>query len=330
MMRLWAVAGLLLGLAVVATLVALEGYESVAVGLASLGWGIVLLPLAFLPSLLLATLSWQLLFRPGDEPGLVDLVRAEWMGFSVNVLLPLGSFGGDVVKVRVLMQAGVGGVESVASVVVGKTVEAVTLVVWGLIGIAFLIAVEADDALVGGALIASALLALGIAAFVLIQRAGVFGFLARRVGGSKRAEMWAGMTESAADIDATIRSLYGRPGRLLGSGILWLLARLTLCFELWLAIVLMGQSISLWDLIMLRSLISALRGAAFIVPGAWGLQEGGYIVIGGLIGFPPDFMLALSLATRAREFVISVPGLLAWQHLEGRALWKRHRAGRRR
>ena len=37
MMRLWAVAGLLLGLAVVATLVALEGYESVAVGLASTG-----------------------------------------------------------------------------------------------------------------------------------------------------------------------------------------------------------------------------------------------------------------------------------------------------
>ena len=70
----------------------------------------------------------------------------------------------------------------------------------------------------------------------------------------------------------------------------------------------MGQSISLWDLIMLRSLISALRGAAFVVPGAWGLQEGGFIVIGGLIGLPPDFMLALSLATRAREFVISVPG----------------------
>ena len=72
-----------------------------------------------------------------------------------------------------------------------------------------------------------------------------------------------------------------------------------------------------------------LRGAAFFVPGGWGFQEGGFIVFGGLVGFPADFMLAVSLATRGRELLVSVPGLLAWQHIEGRSLWKRHIAKHR-
>jgi hypothetical protein len=81
---------------------------------------------------------------------------------------------------------------------------------------------------------------------------------------------------------------------------------------------------------MLKSLAGALRGAAFVVPGGWGLQEGSFVLLGGLLGLGPGFMLALSLATRAREVLVSVPGLLAWQHAEGRALWKRAGAARRR
>ena len=80
---------------------------------------------------------------------------------------------------------------------------------------------------------------------------------------------------------------------------------------------------------MLKSLTGALRGAAFVVPGGWGIQEGGYVVLGALIGLTPEFMLALSLATRAREVLMALPGLLAWQHAEGRWLWRRRSAGAR-
>lgn len=34
-------------------------------------------------------------------------------------------------------------------------------------------------------------------------------------------------------------------------------------------------------------------------------------------------MLAISLATRAREIVPDIPFLIAWQHAEGRAWWWR-------
>lgn len=330
MLRILTPIGLILGLVIAVVLVTLHGYEAVTRDLASLGWGVALLPLAFLPDILCAALSWRMLFRPGRAPGLATTITARWIATSVNTLLPLGGASGDLARLRVVMQAGTAGTDAVASVVVDKTVDAVTLVLWGLIGIGFLVAKEADGALIGGAFSASVLLAIGVAGFVMVQRAGAFGFLARRIFGSNTKKTMTEIVESAADLDATIRSLYGMPIRLLLSILLRLLGRIVVSVEVWLAVALMGQAITIWDALMLRSLIGALRGAAFFVPGGWGLQEGGYVVIGGLMGLPADFMLAVSLATRGRELLISLPGLLAWQHVEGRSLWKRYVAKRRR
>ena len=93
--------------------------------------------------------------------------------------------------------------------------------------------------------------------------------------------------------------------------------------EVWLAAWLMGLPIGLAEAIILQSLAMALRGAAFVVPGGIGVQEGGYIAIGTLLGLPADMMLSLSLATRLRELVSAVPGLLVWQLSEGRRAWAR-------
>jgi hypothetical protein len=101
------------------------------------------------------------------------------------------------------------------------------------------------------------------------------------------------------------------------------MGRVLLTGELWLAAWLMGFPVGLLEALMLKSLTGALRGAAFPVPAGLGVQEGGYVVLGALAGYPPDIMLGLSLATRVRELLVSLPGLLAWQHVEGRALWQR-------
>ncbi len=76
---------------------------------------------------------------------------------------------------------------------------------------------------------------------------------------------------------------------------------------------------------MLNSLAVALRSAAFVVPGGLGVQEGGYVAVGALLGLPPDVMLAVSLATRLGELIEGLPGLLAWQYIEGGAYWHRRK-----
>jgi hypothetical protein len=51
------------------------------------------------------------------------------------------------------------------------------------------------------------------------------------------------------------------------------------------------------------------------------VQEGGYLLLAPLAGLHPDTALALSLAKRAREILLGVPGLLHLHAAE--SLWRR-------
>jgi uncharacterized membrane protein YbhN (UPF0104 family) len=64
-------------------------------------------------------------------------------------------------------------------------------------------------------------------------------------------------------------------------------------------------------------LIQAISSAAFFVPGGLGVQEGGFILIGGALGLDPSTCLALAGARRIRDLLMFVPGLIAWQFAEG-------------
>jgi hypothetical protein len=83
----------------------------------------------------------------------------------------------------------------------------------------------------------------------------------------------------------------------------------------------MSQPAGLREALLLEGLGQAVRSAAFAVPGALGVQEGGYVLIGGMFGLSPQLALALSLIKRVRELLLGLPGLAAWQLLEGRRLW---------
>lgn len=76
---------------------------------------------------------------------------------------------------------------------------------------------------------------------------------------------------------------------------------------------------------MLECLGQAVRSAAFAVPGALGVQEGGYLLFSVSIGIAPEIGLALSLIKRVRELLLGLPGLLVWQILEGRNFLQRQR-----
>jgi len=80
--------------------------------------------------------------------------------------------------------------------------------------------------------------------------------------------------------------------------------------EVYLIALFLGWPVSWREALLLESLGQAIRGAGFAIPGALGVQEGGYLLLGPLAGLPPDAALALSLAKRARELLLGLPGLL--------------------
>ncbi len=72
---------------------------------------------------------------------------------------------------------------------------------------------------------------------------------------------------------------------------------------------------------MIETLLYAVRSVAFAVPNAVGVQEGAYVLLGASLGLTPEMGLALSLLKRARDLIIGLPALVAWQLLEsGRLL----------
>jgi len=96
--------------------------------------------------------------------------------------------------------------------------------------------------------------------------------------------------------------------------------------EVWLALHFLGHPVGWLDALLLESIGQAIRGAAFAIPGSLGVQEGGYLLLAPLVGLPSEAALALSLAKRARELVLGVPGIL-YVHLSERN-WQRRQASR--
>jgi hypothetical protein len=105
-----------------------------------------------------------------------------------------------------------------------------------------------------------------------------------------------------------------------------LFAWITATVEVWLALRLMGHPVALWEALAYESLVQAIKGAIFMVPWSAGVQEGSYVLIAAAFGVTPESALALSLLKRARDIVLGVPALLAWQFLEGGRLHRRRRA----
>lgn len=318
--------GLAVGLAIAVALVAWQGVSSVASLLASTDWTLVFVAIFAVPQLFLSTASWRLLFPPQAAPRFGLTFLALWIGYSINLMLPVASLGGDVVRARLIAIWSGRPRDAVASVVVDKTVLVATLPVLGVIGTVALVRIVPDGRSLPGAIGAVIVLLIALAILVLVQRAGFFAFLALRAVRLARRAGWDGLVAHASDLDVAIRSLYARPAKLAASCALRVLARLSLSGEVWLAARLLGHPISIADAILLKTFTIVARAVAFPVPAGLGVQEGSFVALGALIGLPPDVALATSLATRVREIVSSVPGLLVWQTIEGRGLWRRRAA----
>src|SRR5205085_2209765 len=84
------------------------------------------------------------------------------------------------------------------------------------------------------------------------------------------------------------------------------------------ALQLMGHPLNFIDCFILESLGQAARSAAFIIPGGLGAQEGAFLLIGGALGVPPEYALALSLVKRASQLLFGLPMLALWPFLERR------------
>lgn len=319
-MRRGAAVAALVGLLLLTGLVVWQGVGEVTDALAAAGWGLLLLAPYHLLVVAVDALGWWVLFPSSPRPSVRRTVHLRWISESVNQLLPAAQVGGEVVRARLLARAGFPAGLAGGTVVAALTAAAVTQVLFGLSGAALLLGRMGTTDFLPALVAALAGFGLLLGIFWALQRRGLFGTIARAAGRFLSGSARTGLALGAERIDAALRDVYGRRGRVAASLGLHLLGWILGTGEVWLALWLLGAPVSLAEALLLESLGQAVRGVAFLVPGAWGVQEGAYLLLGAAVGLGPAVSLALSLAKRARELLLGVPGLLVWQAIEGAGL----------
>jgi putative membrane protein len=317
-----------IGTALFVALLAWQGFGAVASTLLTAGWGLALVAAFHLLPLVIDARAIAVMFPPGTRgASMREALYARWVGESVNSLLPAGQIGGPVLMVRYLSQQGVRMQEAAAAITVSTTMQALAQLLFALVGIAAfsLYATHASVShLRTPALIATALLALFALAFYAAQRRGLFGRGLRLVSKLFGPRDWSGLATRADAIDAAVSDLYRHRDRVASTFWLSFVGWIVGTGEVWLALHFLGHPVSWLDALLLESVGQAIRGAAFAIPGSLGAQEGGYLLLAPLVGLPPEAALALSLAKRARELALGLPGILYLHYRERN--WQRRRA----
>ncbi|MGB6350929.1 MAG: lysylphosphatidylglycerol synthase domain-containing protein, partial [Pseudolabrys sp.] len=127
----------------------------------------------------------------------------------------------------------------------------------------------------------------------------------------------------ASAIDDAVVATYRNRFAFLRANLLRLVGWAAGTGEIWLVMQFLGQPLGVLDAFILESLSSGVRAAAFMVPGALGALEGGFVLFGALFGLPAETALAISLSKRVRELILGLPGLFVWHWIEGHYLLRR-------
>jgi putative membrane protein len=200
---------------------------------------------------------------------------------------------------------------------VDLSLEMASQIVFSLIGVAVLLAIQPGvgatglilGVIVGGALIAGS--------FMAAQRYGLFRHVERLLIRISEREGWSALGDITGLHDQVV-GLYRSPWRLWTSGA-WHLASWFLgVLEIWAALYVLGVPVTFAEALVIEGLGQAVKGLGFAIPGALGVQEGGLILVCGLFGIAAPEALALSLVRRLRDIVHGVPALAVWHRIEGR------------
>lgn len=322
-----AIAGLI-GLVLLTALVIHQGFGAVLHVLSQAGWSLLwLVPFHALP-LLLDAQAWRVLLAPRDPHNRAGLPFLWWIATvreAVNRLLPAANIGGELVGIRLTKWRVPDGAAVAASIIIEVLLTLVNQYVFTGLGIVLLVAATQASAQTWTILAGLALsLPLPILVGALLRYGKVFERMEKFVEGMLGKDM-TGLLDGSS-LDAEIRALYARHGRLMVA-LLWQLSGFIVgAFETWLALDLLGHPVSCWTAIAVEAATQAVRHLIFIVPAGLGVQEAGLVLFGQIVGIDSSVALSLSLAKRMREVLFGVPALLSWQLLEARRLQRSLRA----
>lgn len=233
-------------------------------------------------------------------------------GEAISNVIPSAYVAGEPVKVMLLGTTGYPAEEALASVVIAKTMMTVAQSLFVLSGLVVVAAGgNLDAGLAKGLVVMLAGLSAGVGGFIVLQRRGLFRSILRLAAlvpslGKKLEPRRARLLV----IDGMMADFYGkRRGDFVLSLLFFFLGWLAGAPEVMLMLGAMGHPVTPLQAISIESLVTIIKGAAWIVPGSVGAQEAGTVAVLALFGISAGPGLSLSLLRRAREIAWVTFGL---------------------
>jgi putative membrane protein len=312
------IALLLIGIGAFLWVLQKNDYQTVLRIITTLGGGLAIIVALRGVILSIAGLAWWRVLRSISAAPVTVMIGFRTIGEAINVLLPVAAVGGDVVR-AMLLSPRVDGGAAAASTLVDLLLQTTALALFLLIGVLLSLQLAGGAHLTLWAAGVLGLAALALGGFYAAQRFGAARLLER--GLASMGRRWQAATGGGAiRLHEPFQAIYA-DRRAVGAALsLHVLACLIGALETWVALRLMGAPVSATGALILESLNRGVRAAAFPVPSGLGVQEGGYIAFGAVLGIPSETALALSLVKRVPDLAIGLPGLLAWYLLQIRRL----------
>ena len=237
-------------------------------------------------------------------------------GEVVNMTTPTAYVGGEPLKAYLLQRHDIPMVQGLASVVIAKTIMTLAQVLFILIGIvvAFwtLGAAGSSGQIAAAALVTAALLFFGVAAFMFVQKRGLFTWLLETLRRLKfRMDFLETREAQLRSLDVTILNFYTQHrSSFYASTVLYLLGWLTEAFEVYVIILYLGGPASLLSAVSIGALSVFIKGGTFFIPGSLGAQDGGNLLLLKAFGYSDVTGITFALLRRFRELVWIGVGLL--------------------
>ncbi len=279
----------LAGAALFTILLIRQGAPQVGVAFASAGWAIAAVVIYHLTvPVFLDALAWWVLFPKSDRLSLWQLFWMRWIGESVSTLVPSAAVGGDIVRARLAAINGARLPVAAGTVLVDLTLGVFTQAAFTVLGVVLLVDVTGQRNFVRPTLVGTLVGIVGVAGFYFVQRLGMFRFLAKIIARLANSPEWQSLVQGGETLDRTIRTLYARRRAVVMCCVWTIISLVAGSGEIWIALHALDLHATFVNALILQSMVLTIRSAAFAVPGGLGVQEGGYLFVGNLLGIPGE------------------------------------------
>jgi putative membrane protein len=307
-------AGGVVGIGLSIWLLASYGLWRVLEVVGTAGWIGVLAVIAFHPlQILCSALAWQEITEAAAERATVRTYFVlRWIREAVNNLLPMAQVGGEVVAARLLCRRGLKLAPAVAGTLADLTLEIASQILFTALGVCLLMQSTGGGGIAHRVMNGLGFAVAAVACLIASQWLGFAGLIERMV---LRIGRGLGFRRSGAieGLDEAVRACYREPRRValaaLSHLISWLLGGIEVCI----ALHFLKSDIGIAEGLIIESIGQAFKTLGFAVPGALGIQEGGYVVICRVFGLSPEVAIALSILKRLREAALGIPALIFWR-----------------